>query len=281
MKKLFNHILVPVDFSTVSEAAVEKAAAIAIQCKCHIHLLHVMPIVASGAMISAEGIFFTPPVLTEERKMFEQKLEQFTIRLKNRISQHIDINHIVQYGEWTESIINTVKQLHIDLVLIGQKKILQSKRKMFINPNEIASETNIPVITVPSNRRLTKLYSVAIPITDFLPLRKIKYGIYIASAYKTTIKLVGIQNEKTEDQLEFFMNKADEYIRTYHIGVESVILKNDNIAEAVNTFVEKNSVDLVILNPGKQTRMPGFLSALSGKSIQKCTTSPVLTVNPA
>lgn len=280
MKKLFNHILVPVDFSPASIDAIEKAVTIAVQCNCHIHLLHVLPVVASGAMVTPDGLFFRPPQFTEERKIFELKLEELTVQLKKRIGQHIDINHIVHYGEWTSSIIDIVNQLHIDMVLIGQKKIRKSKRSMFVDPNEIALKTNVAVITAPVNRRLTKLYSVAIPVTDFLPLRKIKYAVYMASTYHTTIKLVGIRNERNADKLEFYMNKADEYIRTYRIGVESIILKKENVAEAINEFAEKHSVDLLILNPGRQTRMPGFLSALSGKTIQKYTASPVLAITP-
>ena len=40
---------------------------------------------------------------------------------------------------------------------------------MLLNPDKIAEATRVPIITIPANHRMTKLYSILIPITDFFP----------------------------------------------------------------------------------------------------------------
>src|SRR5207237_2738847 len=107
-------------------------------------------------------------------------------------------------------IIDVVNPNNNDLVVIGQKSNFLQKRKMVINPDLIAEKTNAPVITIPSNRRLTRLYSIVIPITDFLPVRKLMYGVYIAINLDSTIILSGTTIIKPKAKVIHTLQKAHE-----------------------------------------------------------------------
>ena len=48
---------------------------------------------------------------------------------------------------------------------------------------------------------MTKLYSILIPVTDFLPIKELAYGVYVASGNNTTIKLLGIESNETKEML--------------------------------------------------------------------------------
>ena len=281
MQKLFNKILVPVDFSAKSKKAVETACDIAKQYDCNIHLLHVVAISPFAAIAMTEGPMAIPYSNIENEALIEKEFKKLinTVKLVN--GEEVKIEYSILQGTWDEAIIDYANHHDYDLVLVGQKESLLQKRKMIINPDKIASKANIPVITVPSNRRITKLYTIVIPITDFLPVRKLMYGVYIANGFDTTIKLLGIENEKSHEKVKHYLQKAAQLINDNStIKVTTQTLHSNNVAEAVNQFTRQQPADLVIINPQTQTKMPGFFSSLFGNIIQKYSAPPILTVNP-
>lgn len=282
MQKLFNKIIVPVDFTSRSRSAIEKAIEIAKQYNCSIHLLHVITVPAFAAVAMAEGHLSIPYNMVDNKPELEEQLKKLSRYISFISDNSIKAEYSIQKGTWDEVIIDMVNQGNYDLLLIGQKGSIIRKRKMMINPDKIAGRTNIPVITVPSNRRMTKLYSIVIPITDFLPVRKLMYGVYIAANHDTTVKLLGVENEHTKEKVQYYIDKARQVIRdNCDVRVETETIVSENVAEAVNQFAMQQAADLVILNPGTQTKMPGFFSSLLGNVIQKYSVPPVLTVSPA
>lgn len=281
MQKLFNRILVPVDFSPKSKIAVGKAVAIAQQYECDLHLLHVAPVVPFSSLAIGEGHLMAPYGVVDDTKSVMIKLREFSDYGQSRTGSKLNIQHACRTGTWNQAVIDYVGENNMDLVVIGQKSGLLGKRKMILNPDVIAERTSIPVITLPANRRLTHLYSIVIPVTEFLPVKKLMYGIYIASKYSTTIKLLAVENEKSHAVVQHYLKKAYQLIRdNCNINVELETVRNNNVAAAIIEFAKQHSADLIILNPGTQTRMPGFFSTLLGRFIQKYSAPPVLTVAP-
>lgn len=281
MQKLFNKILVPVDFSAKSKMAVEKAYDIAKHYNCNIHLLHVVAISPFAAIAMTEGPMAIPLVNIENKTAIEAEFAKLVNTVKLLNGNHVKVEYSILQGTWDEAIIDFANHNDYDLVLVGQKESLLQKRKMIINPDKIAAKANIPVITVPSNKKITKLYNIVIPITDFLPVRKLMYGVYIANEFDSTIKLLGIENERSHEKVQHYLQKAAKLIQeNSSIKVTTETVVNENVAAAVNQFTRQQPTDLVIINPQTQTKMPGFFSSLFGNIIQKYSAPPILTVNP-
>ncbi|MEO6720311.1 MAG: universal stress protein [Ferruginibacter sp.] len=281
MQKLFNKILVPVDFTSRSKKAIENAGELAIEYNCSIHLLHVIVISPLEAMAFAENTLAMPQLLDNKSEL-EFKLEKLCAAISSKSKDSVNVQYSIISGTWDESIIEFANKNQFDLILIGQKETIMGKRKMILNPDRIAAKTNAPVITVPANRRVTRLYSVIIPITDFLPVRKLMYGVYMASNYNATIKLLGVENAGTKQKVMYYMMKAYKLIsENCSLKVEFEKTQATNVADAVNRYAQDKAADLVIVNPGTQTKMPGVLASLLGNIIQKYSSPPVLTVNPA
>lgn len=281
MQKLFNKILVPVDFTSQSKKAVERAVDIAKLYNCSIHLLHVVTISPFASVELAKGNMALSNYHINNKEVLEKSLKQMCEQIHLNSNNKLKVDYSLLKGSWDEVIIGLVNENKFDLVIIGQKVKILGKRNMVIGPDNIAARTNVPVITVPSNRRLTELFSIVIPITDFLPVKKLMYGVYMASTYSTTVKLLGIGNEQTKDKVQYYLKKSYQLIHdNCNVKVELETIVSENVADAVNQFASKHSADLLIVNPGTQTKMPGFFSALLGNVIQKYSTPPVLTVNP-
>lgn len=280
MQKLFNKILVPVDFSPATKGTVEKAYAIAEKYDCSIHFLNVITLSPFAVMPVAGATSFIPNYIQDE-KALQLKLAELCNHIDFLSGDNMHVDFSLIYGTWNQAIIDFVNENRIDLVLIGQKVSLLKKRRMILDPDQIAEKTNIPVITIPSDRRLVKLYSIVIPITDFLPVRKLMYGVYMAMSLGATIKLLGVENAKTSKKVQYYLLKSENLIRSNcSVRVEREIIVSKNIADAVNHFASHKSADLVIVNPGTQTRMSGILSSFLGNILQKYAAPPVLTVNP-
>ena len=279
MQKLFNKILVPIDFSRKSKAVVTKAVNLAKTYDCDIHLLHVISTSPFDAVSSAGGHMFIPFNALSNREELERQLERLCDQIRIMSDFTLKVSYSLFKGLWEETLVDVVKFKNIDLILIGQTESAKSKRKMLLNPDDIAERTRVPVITIPANRRMTKLYSILIPVTDFLPVRKMLYGIHIASAYNTTITLLGIESHKTKELVAQNLEKSFQFLKDYdRIMVEKEIISSENIANAVNEYATKVAADLVIVNPESQTKMPGFLSSIFGNTLQKFSSPPVLTI---
>ncbi len=280
MQKLFNKILVPVDFSARPMTVIEKAIEVAREHKCSIQLLHVAVLSPFASLPAADGHRTTPPVMISNMVELEFQLKKYCRYISTITDNYVPADFTILVGSWDEAIIDFVNNNRIDLVLIGQKRGTYNKRKMLLNPDKIAAKTNIPVITIPYNRRISRLLSIVIPITDFLPVRKLMYGVYLSSSNNTSIKLLAVENDKTRDHVHYYLKKAFQLIcDNCSLKVELETITGNNIAEAVQEFARMKSVDLVIVNPETQTRMPGILSSLRGKILQKYSAMPVLTVN--
>jgi nucleotide-binding universal stress UspA family protein len=280
MQKLFNKILVPVDLSEKSTDVVEKAFSFASRYNCSIHLLHVTAVSPFAAIPILDGKSFVPYNLIDNTMEVNFQLEKIGKHIELLSGHAIQVKYSVVKGTWNQGIIDFVNENNADLVLIGQKDNVLQKRKMSLNPDLIAEKTNVPVITVPSNRRIIRFYSIVIPVTDFLPVRKLMYGVYMALNVETTIKLLGVANEKTKDKVQYYLDKAGKLIRdNCDIRVETETVFSTNIAQAINHFAINKAADLVIVNPGTQTKMPGMFSSLLGNIIQKYAAPPVLAIS--
>jgi nucleotide-binding universal stress UspA family protein len=281
MQKLFNKILVPVDFTNRTIKAVEKASEIAMEYNCSIHLLHMVVASPVAGMSFAENGFAMPQLIDNKAEL-EFQLEKLCEMVTAKSKDTINVQYSMQAGTtWEEGISQFAILNQIDLILIGQKVAVSGKRSMRLNPDIIADKTNVPVITVPANRSITRLCSIIIPVTDFLPVRKLMYGVYMASSYNATIRLLGIENAGTKHKVMYYMMKAYKLISdNCDVKVEFEKTQGPNVAAAVNRYAQDKSADLIIVNPGTQTKMPGVLSSLLGNIIQRYSSPPVLTINP-
>ncbi|MBK6828516.1 MAG: universal stress protein [Chitinophagaceae bacterium] len=280
MQKLFNRILVPVDFSRRSAKAVEKAVDLANEYDCSITLLHVISINPYMAMAVSNGHLSIPYIAIENRSELQFKLDKIISNTSSSMKRP-DIRSEIVLGSWDECVISYVLNNRIDLVLIGQKSVFPGKRRMFLNPDRIAMRTQMPVMTAPVNKKLVKLLSVLIPVTDFLPVRKLMYGIYMARLNNATIKLLSVRTKKSEELSDFYLKKSYRLINdNCDAQIEMECIESNNTAVGVSQYLSRNQADLMILNPGTQTRMPGVWSSLFGRVIQKYIQAPVLTITP-
>jgi nucleotide-binding universal stress UspA family protein len=80
--------------------------------------------------------------------------------------------------------------------------------------------------------------------------------------------------------VDHYLKKSFQLIRdNCQVPVDIATVVGVSVADAVNEYAHRNAADLVIVNPGRQSRMPGIVSLLTGSVLQKYSIPPVLTIS--
>lgn len=155
MNTAFNTILVPVDFSDNSTAALEKALELCKDSGCTLHLLH-MPRIASGHLQSFYQYFSGSSLRTSEfshkqvRLKFDRLIKWITDKGKD-----IKVCAWLSYGSTIEEmIVEKAKKFSADLIVIGKRSY--HSWLPFLNtviPSRLATNTGIPVLTVKARNK--------------------------------------------------------------------------------------------------------------------------------
>ena len=279
MYKLFNNILIPVNLSAASERIVEKGIALANTYSCNVHLLYAS---ASQANKPSLKKLFSFYLQKGTDKKSELRLNALSKSFQDHLNDGLKIFTSIEKGNQNDVAINYIVRNKIDLVLetVYSRNIKQNKLNLDVN--RIAEKTTAAVITVPEDCRIHHLYSILIPVTDFIPLRKLMYGIYLARYYKTTIHLLGITREQDIEytqRVQKYLHRSYQLIRdNCDVPIDLTVRNGSNVAEVVKEYASSNNTDLVIVNPGGQSRLRNHTLGWFAGVLQKSIHPPVLTI---
>lgn len=257
----FNKLLIPVDFSLNTQIAIKKAAGLVGNDEAFLHLLHV---IKPGRQA------------THQFKLWavEKELEQLRETIKAsypslRVKSHVLKGHSVQ-----RLIVDCAEMLKPDLVVIGK----QNKRRYWpifhrIEPDVIAKKSNCPVLTVKPGSAENRTKVIVIPIRDFLPERKLEWGVLLAKRYKAQIHLLALQDtpEPKEWALPQVFLKAYHHLREHlHHPIEYSASGRNSPAKAALNYAERIMADMILVNPETESGVAGFtgwrhISDLVGK----------------
>jgi universal stress protein A len=122
----FENILVPVDFSEHSTAALEVAVEFASVFDAKLHLLHCYQIQPGG--ISPYGIAIPAEYFTEIRDAASQQLAQWQAK---HIPAGIPVDASTMSEAPSEAIVMTAKEIGADLIVMGTRGLSGFKHVMF------------------------------------------------------------------------------------------------------------------------------------------------------
>jgi nucleotide-binding universal stress UspA family protein len=246
----FNKLLIPVDFSLNTDLAIKKAAGLITADKTVLHLLHIVnphrPIEALAA---------------------RTQLDELGQRTKEDHPEAEVKTHILKGVSTQRMIIECAKMLTPDLIVIGKHNhrrhwpfpILRHWLPyQSISPAALARKTNCPVLTAKPGSFDSRTRLIVIPIRDFLPERKLEWGILLAKKYKAQIHLLAIR-EKQKDGLPQVFLKAYHHLReSLHHPIEFSTAMQQNIAKATLDYAELVMADLILVNPATESDIAGF-----------------------
>jgi K+-sensing histidine kinase KdpD len=152
------------------------------------------------------------------------------------------------------------------------------------NINRISKKTGCPVLTVKGTARLEAIKNIVLPVDAHLPLRKVMFASYLARHFNARIHLIALSEPGDEDNVEnkVYLYKTYQLLReNTNLTVECHTVHGGNIADTTLEYARQINADLIVVNPGKEMLLSGFVNRLFARLLFNESRIPVMTVAPA
>lgn len=267
------NILIPTDFSKVSEQAFLMIDILSRKIQVKVHLLHVIE--ANSAIIS-ENLNEVSDKLTIEKKE-QEALKQFdTLHKAGKI-----FDSLLKTGLLTDQIHFASMEMGIDLVIMGTKGTSGFMEKVSgSEAQHVVRYLDVPVITLRSATSIKNLENILL-VADFEYFGKgtqINLIRQIAEAFGSTIHLLQILKEGDEsyaDQIEAQMKFFAEEHQLEHFEIH--LYRDRKVTDGVKNFNRESEMDLVCIRTNGRKGLSHLLyGSIAERLVNHCQ-KPLLT----
>jgi len=271
------NILVPVDFSDVSKNATRYALELAKQLNASLTLFHVfhIPVVAADAIVAM-------PNFDELEEASATAIKNFEKEVCAPNKNNVPISTIVTPGFLIDEMKDVVKEKSIDLIVMG---ITGAGKlgEMLIGSNATIAIHNMdcPLIVVPKEAAYKQIENIAFACdyekaTSIQSIEKVKQIAGLFSAQLHVLNIV--DKEEIPD-----INKAVKAVKLEVImgSIRHTLNfpESDDITFAINEFVEKHAIDLLVMIPHKHNFLSNLFHKSNTKKMAFHTHVPLLSIN--
>jgi nucleotide-binding universal stress UspA family protein len=283
VKNDFKNILVPIDFTVNTEVAIRKALTLSEGSSATIHLLHVST-VASMNIFSIYQYFANYSFRDNEFDMKVAKGKLETIRdYIASLRKDIEVVIWVLFNPSIEAaIIQMACRLNPDLIIIGKNS--HHSWLPFLNtvvPSWIALKTGSTVLTAKPGAMNNAIRTIVVPISDNFPSTKISVINTFRNRFPVNVRLVTFLTAQNDLKvIPGSLLNAYRLLRTnVSSNVSYEILYGHNKARAVLRYCNKINADMVIVNPGIETKV-GWLNKQMSDLLPTNSKTQILAVHP-
>lgn len=283
----YKNLLVPLNLTTTDEAAIRFSSQISLTSKSeNAYFIHVK----RPSEIPQQILDEYPQLLVPSEEERKQKMQsQVDVGFQ---SQGTNTIFEVEEGTPLEILLNQVVKKDIDLVVIGRKTDAKDTRRLPIN---LARKAPCSVLVVPENSKQT-ISNILVPI-DFseFAVNALEQAVDLASANNiSTIQCLNVfqlptgysKTGKSQEEFKEIMRKNalkdyERFVKKIDLkGVEvnPIFLNDDKPAQAIQSVVEKNQIDLLVLGTRGRNAGAGLLLGSVTEDIILNTRIPLMAV---
>lgn len=275
-------ILVPTDFSSTAQAAVDVAAGIARKTGAELILLHVVEDVDEDSFnVSGEAFASAPG----EYRLFTMKLiQKATRQLAKAVEQAsrggLKVSSKLRLGNPYHGMHLTISEQKVDLVVMGTKGSSGYEEVMVgSNTEKVVRRSNCPVLTVnrpPVNAEFKSIVYATSLKDDELPftrvVRKVQ-EIYDCQVHIVRINTPAmfISDRTTKDKMAIFAKQLR--FRNYTLNVYNDYSEEDGIIH----FAESVGADMIAMATHGRTGLAHILNGSIAEDVVNHSRRPVLT----
>jgi len=277
------NILLPTDFSPNADNALNFAVEIARKIKGNLILLHAYSVQLIDPNMPAE-IYLS--AYQEEEKSAKENLEE----LSRRISEsNKDINRnniftteaIVTQGLVVDEVLSLINDYKIDIVIMGTHGA-SGITEMILGSNaaSIIEKATVPVLAIPGNAVYKEINNLVYAYDDIKSgLPSFKWLLEFANIYDSEITLLHIieTGKDTMDLNQKEFEKIKQSVTYDKIRLE--LVKEENILEGINDYVNSNNVDVLAMAIRKRTLLDKIFSRSLTKKMAYHTRIPLLALH--
>jgi nucleotide-binding universal stress UspA family protein len=187
-----DRLLVPLDFSGASDAALRRALDLARRTGAEVHCLHVVP----GFEPAFDGDFAALPA--DERAFYQRVWAhaeaQLDARLEKARAQGVLLKRVLSYGLPSGVVLEYAAAQGVDLIVMGTHG-RRGVRRFFLGSvaGEVLRRADVPVMVVPERAGARPLLHVLAP-TDFSPVSRLALPVAaaVADLYGARLSLLNV-----------------------------------------------------------------------------------------
>lgn len=264
-------ILVPTDFSSNANAALDYAARLAIDLNANLIIAHIIqPLSNSQTLLCAEKKEL------EKNVVFE--LNELQGYLSNVYGLKTTIK--VGIGEIGRGIVKLSEMHHVDLIVMGTQGATGLQKVLFsTHTAEVINKSTIPVLALPPGVDYRKPARIVFA-TDYQSgdIDDMKVIAHFAELFNASISAVHVVNRFTDEDLDFDIH-LNEYFndlvhrRISYQNINCEEFQHADVAEGIRCFVQEENADILALSRGHKTLLEKlFLKSLTNEFLFKIET---------
>jgi nucleotide-binding universal stress UspA family protein len=282
----FNTLLVPVDFSSNTTLAIAKALELIGDSTASIYLLHVHQIKRPG-IIS----FLRHSITGYSRKEINERIKEAESRLL-KIKEEIElskseirvITSVVFSSTVEESIAQKATLVRPDLIIIGKRShhhfipLLNT-----VVPSRLAKTSGSAVLTAKPGSMHSEIRTVVIPLGKRFPGKKLEIVEALSQKLRLQVRLVTFSADENDPAFsrQTVINTFRLLKSNLSVPVGFEVLRGNNKANALLKYCNKIGADVLIVHPGSETRMSGWIRRHISDLLPADSRTQVLAVHPS
>jgi len=278
MKTQINSILIPTDFSDLSESALKVGIAIAKRQNAEVTLLHV---VDQLPYLLPTEVFLSDP--KDVLSMMEEELNE----LSEKIQKDTGFKPLVKVLEGTpsDSICKFANEENISLIVMGTHGV-SGLREFFIGSEafRVVKNATCPVLTIPGNWGKTDFGKVLFPVRiNPGTLDTYFYSRPIIERNNSELFILGLyEREKDIDnkEISISIDKLKVQLKNDNVLFRTGITQSKDLPAKILNLAKEYEADLIILTANLDSNFKAFFVGPFVQQVVNHSQLPVLSIKP-
>lgn len=242
MKKL----LIPVDFSETSDAAVHFGLQLAEKCGYQVMLHHSVDLVHTY-----ENMYLDVPHV----QTFAQRvIDEMEVKLKNLLWQSkrdgLHVSKLLTTGTLIQDLKTIVEEQGVDLIVMGTKGA-SGLQEFFVGSNteKVVRLVNCPVISVPCQTNMRAIRKVLVPIdlTEIRPSFLSEIG-HLQWLFAAAVEFVWVKTPHDMENVDLVTEEVNNLLSDYEVASSSFSVIKDVFAQdGILKYAELIEADMIAM----------------------------------
>jgi nucleotide-binding universal stress UspA family protein len=270
-------ILIPTDFSELSEYARGLALKIAKATSASIHVIHVIPI-PSHILLTKEGDLFDDGEM--DTKLPRQKKIEAETQIANWIPAELNATTCICFGHVNEETVRYAEQFSIDMIIMGTHGASGMKELISGSHAEyVAMHVPMPVLTLKCERDNLEMKSIVLAgsfLQDDIPHCETVLELQKVFNSKLHLLRVNTTGNFLPDHEAIVHMKA--FTQKHELeNVEYAVYSDHNIEDGIIQYAAKNNIDMIAIGSMQRTGLSKFILGCVSADLVNHVFKPLLT----
>jgi len=281
MGTTINSILIPTDFSDLSESALKIGAAIAKRQNAEITLLHVLD---TYSYLQPSEVFLPGvEIIHDFKQTMEDKLNKIARNIQHKSG--IETKAQIMTGSPADCICQSAFNNKTSMIVMGTHGA-SGLREFFIGSDayKVVKNAACPVLTIPGNWNKTYFERVLFPIRLYPDsLEKYFFARPIIEKNNSELIILGLaEKKKTDDvkEIALLMDRLKYQLHNDNVLFQSLLCPCENFPEKVINSANEHNTDLIILTANLDTNFRSFFVGPFVQQLVNHARRPVLCIKP-